>query len=76
VAALMTSRPVLGCIATAALAFLLMAIVDARGSDFGNHASALGGAAASGLFEAVAVVGAYLTLAHALGLRERRRGSG
>lgn len=76
VAALITSRPVPGCIATAALAFVVMAVVDAWGSDFGHHASALGGAAASGLFEAVAVVGAYLTLAHALGLRGRRRRAG
>ena len=73
VAALMMSHPVVGCIATAALAFVLMTLVGAWGSDFGHHASALGGAAATGLFEAVAVVGAYLTLAHALGLRERRR---
>jgi len=70
---LITSRPVLACTATAALAFVVMAVVDALGSDAGRHASALGGAAASGFFEAVAVVGAYLTLAHRLGLRERRR---
>jgi hypothetical protein len=70
---LITSRPILTCTATAALAFVVMALVDALGSDAGRHASALGGAATSGLFEAVAVVVAYLTLAHALGLRERRR---
>lgn len=75
-AALATSRPLVACIATASFAFVAMTLIDGWGSDFSDHASALGGAAATGLFEAVAVVVAYVTLARALGLRAPRRGAG
>jgi hypothetical protein len=73
VVALMTSRPVAGCASTAALAFVAMALVDAVGNGSAGHASELGGAAATGLFEAIAVVVAYATLARALGLGGSRR---
>lgn len=75
VVVLLTSRPVAACISTAALAFLTMAVIDAVSSDSGGHASGLAGAAATGLFEAVAVVVAYVALARALGLRGPRRGA-
>jgi hypothetical protein len=55
---LLLSRPALACAAVAALAFVAMTVVDA---------------AATGLFEAAAVVAAYLTLGRALGLRAPRR---
>ncbi len=75
VVALMTSRPVAGCASTAALAFVAMALVDAVGNGSADHASELAGAAATGLFEAIAVGVAYATLARALGLRGSRRGA-
>jgi hypothetical protein len=74
VVALMTSRPVAGCASTAALAFVAMALVDAVGNRAAGHASQLVGAAATGLFEAIAVVVAYATLARALGLGGSLRG--
>lgn len=74
-AVLATSRPVVACIATASFAFVAMTGIDAWGSDSRDHASALGGAVATGLFEAAAVVVAYVTLARALGLRAPRRGA-
>ena len=74
-AVLVTSRPVVACIATASFAFVAMTVIDGWGSDFRDHASALGDAAATGLFEAAAVVVAYITLARALGLRAPRRGA-
>jgi hypothetical protein len=70
-AALVTSRPVVACAGAAAVAFLVMTIVGA----VGDHGTALGAAAATGLFEALAVVVSYLALARALGLRPRRRGT-
>jgi len=73
VVALMTSRPVAACASTAALAFVAMALVDAVGNGFADHASELGGAAATGLLEAIAVVVGYATLARALGLGGSRR---
>jgi hypothetical protein len=66
--ALATSRPALTCAVTAAAAFLAMAVVGVSG-----EGSALAGASAAGLFEAAAVVAAYLTLGRALGLRAPRR---
>jgi hypothetical protein len=75
VVALLTSRPVAGCASTAALAFAAMALVDAVGNGSVDQASELAGAAATGLFEALAVVVAYVTLARALGLRGPRRGA-
>jgi hypothetical protein len=74
VVALMTSRPVAGCASTAALAFVAMALVDAVGNRAAGHGSQLVGAAATGLFEAIAVVVAYATLARALGLGGSLRG--
>lgn len=71
-AALLTSRPALACAVTAALAFVAMTVVGVWGTD-SNQGSALAGAAATGLFEAAAVVAAYLTLGRALGLRAPRR---
>lgn len=72
-AALLTSRPTVTCAVTAACAFAAMTIVGVWGTEFSGHASALVGAAATGLFEAAAVVAAYLTLGRALGLRAPRR---
>jgi hypothetical protein len=75
VVAFLTSRPVAGCASTAALAFVAMALVDAVGNGAAGHGSQLAGAAATGLFEAIAVVVAYATLARALGLAGRPRRS-
>lgn len=72
-AALLTSRPGLACAGTA-LAFVAMTAVGVWGAD-SDHASGLVGAAATGLFEAAAVVAAYVTLGRALGLRAPRRGA-
>lgn len=71
-AALLTSRPARACAATAALAFVAMTAVGVWGTE-SDQGSALAGAAATGLFEAAAVVAAYLTLGRALGLRAPRR---
>ena len=68
-AVLVTSRPVLVCGATAALAFLTLAGIDAAG----REPSTLVGAAATGLVEAAAVVVAYLGLSRTLGLRASRQ---
>jgi hypothetical protein len=75
VAAFVTSRGVVACIATAGFAFVAMAVTEAWSADYGNHASAVASAAATGLVEAAAVVVAYLTLARALGLRSPRPGA-
>jgi hypothetical protein len=68
VVAFLTSHPVAGCASTAALAFIAMALVDAVGNGAADHGSLLAGAAATGFFEAIAVVVAYATLARPLGL--------
>ena len=73
VAALLTSRPVVACAATAAFAFAVMVMIQALGSGLDDQAGGVVGAAATGLFEAAAVVIGYLTLARALGLRGPRR---
>lgn len=68
IVAWLTARPRLACLATAGLAFVAMtavAVVD--------DGSGIGGAVATGLVEAAAVVLAYLTLGRALGLRAPRR---
>ena len=69
VASLVTSRPVLACAVTAVCAFIAMTAVAILDPGSGEHRSTLGGAAATGLFEAVAVVAGYLTFGRALGLR-------
>ena len=66
-AVLVASRPALVCAVTAACAFAAM-----TAGGLGDHFSALAGAAATGLFEAAAVVVAYLALGRALGLRPPR----
>jgi hypothetical protein len=71
-AAALTSRPALACAATAVAAFIAMTAVGVWGGDSGE-AAPLVGAAATGLFEAAAVVAAYLALGRALGLRPPRR---
>ena len=63
-AILLRSHPALVCGVTAALAFAGM-----TGFAVAGDGSGLVGAAATGLFEALAVVIAYLTLGRALGLR-------
>ena len=68
-AVLVTSRPVAACAVTAAAAFLALGAIDATG----REPSTLAGAAATGLFEAAAVVVAYLGLSRTLGLRASRR---
>lgn len=61
------------CLAVAIAAFIAFAALNASGTDFTEHASIVLGAAATGLFEASAVVVAYLTLGRALGLRPDTR---
>jgi hypothetical protein len=68
----LTSRPVVACMATAAVVFVAMTAVAAAGGNAGG----LAGAAATGLIEAAAVVIAYLAFGRALGLRAPRRGHG
>ncbi len=72
VAVLLTSRPRLAWTATAVVVFTVMTSVALADP---NDETGLVGAAATGLFEAAAVVVAYLTLGRALGLREPRRGA-
>jgi hypothetical protein len=72
VAAFVVARPALACAATAATAFAVMSAVG--WSDSGD-VSGIFGAAATGAFEATAVVVAYLMLGRALGLRAVRRGT-
>jgi hypothetical protein len=67
-AVLVTARPLVACATTATAAFLVLAGIDA-----GREPSTLAGAAATGLFEAAAVVVAYLGLSRTLGLRASRR---
>jgi hypothetical protein len=61
-----TTRPLPGCAGIAAIAFMALAGLDLL------DASSLTGAVATGLFEAAAVVAAYLGLSRALGLRAPR----
>lgn len=61
------------CALVATLAFVTVAGVQLIGTDFAHHASSAIGAAAVGVLEATAIVGAYLTLGRALGLRPARR---
>lgn len=64
----LTSRPALTCAATAALGFAAITVIAVV-----DDSSGLAGAAATGVFEAAAIVIAYLTLGRALGLRAPRR---
>ena len=68
VAAFVVSRPRRSCALVAACAFVAMT-VSGGGTDVSRHASIFLGAAAAGLFEAAAVVAAYLVLGRPLGLR-------
>ena len=65
------SRPLLACLAVAGAAFLAVALAELSGGNEGQ-ASPLFAAAATGSFEAGAVVVSYLTLARPLGLRPQR----
>ena len=69
VASLVTSRPVLACAVTAVCAFIAMTAVAVLDPGSGEHTSTLAGAAATGLFEAAAVVAGYFAFGRALGLR-------
>jgi len=60
VASLVTSRPVVACATTAVCAFTAMTAVAVWDAGAGEQTSTLAGAAATGLFEAVAVVAAYV----------------
>jgi hypothetical protein len=70
-AAAVDSRPNVACAVAAILAFAGLALLDLEGAD-SIDASILAGAAATGLFEASAVVVAYLALGRVLGLRPSR----
>jgi hypothetical protein len=63
-------RPGSTCAGVAGAAFVAVAVAQLPGTDFPRDASAVTGAFAVGLFEAVAVVAGYLTLGRPLGLRK------
>lgn len=68
-AAYLVTHPARTCALLAGAAFVVVTAAGFVGTDFTHHASILFGAVAVGVFEATAIVLAYLTLGRTLGIR-------